>query len=239
MNAALDRLAGWLRLTLLAARLLAGRQFWIWSLPPMLWVGFQFATLHVPGWRQETNFDPVHAQGLLIGTPLVILAIGLGVRIMAGEIDQRTLEIAYTVPGGTHRVWLAKLIAAMLLLSAALVGLAVTTLVFCTAFPASALYGAMQAAVFYLVLSMGLSALTKSEATGALLTTGILIFNWFIQLADLRISPFWNPLKLDNHDPADVLAWTVQNRIGFALAIVAVTLLAFGRAERREKMLGG
>jgi len=238
MTGFVDRLVGWLQLTVLAARLLAGRRFWIWPLAPLLWIGFQVSTLYIPGWRTE-SFDPVDAQSVLMGTPLVILAIGLGVRVMAGEIDQRTLEIAYTVPGGTHRVWLAKLAAALVLLLEALLLLAIATFYFCTDFPAGALYGAMQGALFYLVLAMGLSALTKSEATGALLTTGVLLLNALFQGVNLRISPFWNPAKLEDFDTADVMAWTVQNRIGFVLAIVVIALLAFGRAERREKMLGG
>ena len=45
--------------------------------------------------------------------------------------------------------------------------------------------------------------------------------------------------NLEDYDRADVLAWTTQNRIGFLLAIVGLTILAFARAERREKMLGG
>jgi hypothetical protein len=232
-----DSLAGRARLLKLAARLLVGRRFWILPIVPVLWVAFQVFRLLVE-WRTE-DYLPADAQAILIGTPLVVLAIGLGVRIMAGEIDQRTLEIAYTVPGGTHRVWLAKLAAAVAMLVGAEVLLAATTFFFCTSFPPSALYGALQAAVFYLVLAMGLSALTKSEATGALLATGVLIFNSFIQGANLRVSPFWNPANLEDFDPADVLAWTTQNRIGFLLAIVAIMVLSFGRAERREKMLGG
>jgi len=227
-----------LRLLKLAARLLAGRLFWILPIVPVLWVGFQVFRLLVE-WRTE-DYGPADAQTILIGMPMVVLAIVLGVRVVAGEIDQRTLEIAYTVPGGTHRVWLAKLTAAVAILVGAEVLLAAATFFFCTGFPAGALYGALQATVFYLVLAMGLSTLTKSEATGALLATGTLIFNSFLQTADLRISPFWNPARLaDDYDAADILAWTTQNRIGFLLAIVAIVVLSFGRAERREKMLGG
>ncbi len=108
---------------------------------------------------------------------------------------------------------------------------------FCTDFPPLALYGARQAAVFYLVLSMSLSALCKSEAAGALLTSVVLGLNVFFQTT--RASPSFNPENLLDRDPADLLAWTVQNRIGFALAIVAIAALGFGRAEHREKMLGG
>lgn len=232
-----ESLAGRTRLLKLAARLLAGRRFWILPILPVLWVAFQVFRLLV-GWRPD-DYLPADAQAILIGTPLVVLAIGLGVRVMAGEIDQRTLEIAYTVPGGTHRVWLVKLAAAFSMLLGAEVLLAAATFFFCTSYPPGALYGALQAAVFYMVLAMGLAALTKSEATGALLATGVLIFNFFIQGGNLRVSPFWNPANLEEFDPADVLAWTTQNRIGFLLAIVAIVILSFGRAERREKMLGG
>jgi hypothetical protein len=238
MKGRFDRLVESLRLMKLAALLLAGRRFWLWPTLPLLWIAFQVTRLFVPGWRAEA-YMPADAQSVLIGTPLVVLAIGLGMRVMAGEIDQRTLEIAYTVPGGTHRVWLAKLAAAGAMLVAAEVLLAAATFFFCTSFPPGALYGALQAAVFYLVLAMGLSALTKSEATGAMLTTGLLILNSFVQGGNLRISPFWNPANLEDFDAADVLAWTVQNRIGFLLAIAAVMALSFARAERREKMLSG
>ena len=38
---------------------------------------------------------------------------------------------------------------------------------------------------------------------------------------------------------AQVLAWTVQNRIGFALVCASLIAMAFGRAGNREKLLGG
>ena len=50
------------------------------------------------------------------------------------------------------------------------VTIAVTVFLFRTEFPPDALYGALQAAVFDLGLSMGLSAMCKSEAAGVLLT---------------------------------------------------------------------
>jgi hypothetical protein len=52
-----------------------------------------------------------------------------------------------------------------------------------------------------------------------------------------RRSPLFNPLGAGNASPADVLAWTVQNRIGVALIVIAVTALACTRAERREQLL--
>jgi hypothetical protein len=225
------------RLLLLALRQVAGRRFWILPALPLLWLAFQIIRVPV-GWR-STSYGEADVQGLLIGTPLAVLGAALGVRIIAGEIDQRTLEIAYTVPGGAHRVWVAKLAAATGLLIVTEALLAAATYVFATSLTAGALYGALQGAVFYMVLAMSAGTLFKSEATGALVTLALGVGNVLIQANEWRISPFWNPAALDGFDPADVLAWTAQNRIGYALAVGALALLSFGRAERRESMLGG
>jgi ABC-type transport system involved in multi-copper enzyme maturation permease subunit len=232
----LARLGDRVRLLALAVRIVAGRRYWIAPLLPLVWIAFQIFRLLVR-WRPEA-YTPADAQNVLIGFPLVVLAVGLGVRIIAGEIDRRTLEIAYTVPGGAHQVWLGKLGGALLLVVAAELLLGVTVWVFCTEFPPlSTLYGALQAAVFFLVLAMALSALFKSEAAGALVTALGLVGAWLVQSGNVRISPFWNPLNLSDSDPSNVLAWTAQNRIGFVLATLALVLLAFGRAENREKLL--
>lgn len=232
-----DRAKDRLLLIRLAARIIGGRFYWILPALPLIWPAYQIVAL-LAGWQPE-DFNSADVQGTLIGFPLTVLAIALGVRVIAGEIDRRTLEIAYTVPGGAHQVWLAKLAAALALLVVAELLLAVVAYVFFTGFPWGALYGALQAAVFYLVVSMALSALFKSEAVGALTSIGLLALNGPIQGGNLRISPFWNPERLVDQDPADVLAWATQNRIGFLLAIAAVVALAFARAERREKLLGG
>ena len=226
------------RLLVLSLRMVAGRRYWIAPLLPLTWVVFQIFRLLV-GWRPE-NFTPADAQNVLIGFPLVILAVGLGVRIIASEIDRRTLEIAYTVPGGTARVWSAKLAAAVSLLLAAEVLLAASVYLFCTEFELVAtLYGALQGALFYMVLGMAFSVLFKSEAARALVTVAALVVAFPFQAGNTRLSPFWNPLNLTDADPVNLLAWTVQNRIGFALVCAALIALAFGRAENREKLLGG
>jgi ABC-type transport system involved in multi-copper enzyme maturation permease subunit len=193
------------------------------------------------GWRQEA-FGEVDAQNLLIAFPLTLIAIGLGVRVIAGEIDRRTLEIAYTVPGGAPRVWLFKLLACAALLLATAALLALVTYLFFTAFPLGALYGAMQAALVYLLLAMGLSTLFRSEATGALVAAVVLVLNGLFTgfgQAQIRFSPFFNPVALPRASAEDLLAWTVQNRIGMVLLAAAIVALAFARAERRETMLAG
>lgn len=232
----IDRLAAWSRLVHLSARLVAGRRYWIAALPPLLWPAFLAILLLAGTFEQPPT--AASAQNLLIGLPLTVLAIGLGVRIIAGEMDRRTLEIAYTVPGGCHRVWLAKLAAVLLILLVAEALLALVAFTFFVSYPFTALYGALQAAVVYLVIAMALAALWRSEVTGTMATVALLILNSLVTGDNqARISPFWNPLALDNANPADLLAWTIQNRIGFLLVIAAIVVLAFTRAEHRERLL--
>jgi len=239
-----DKLIAWLgdclSLTRLALRLQMGRRFWLGPLLTLAWPLFHGIRLLVGQGVQ--GFTEADAQNTLIGLPLVVLAIGLGVRIIAGEIEQRTLEVTYTVPGGAQRVWIAKLIAALVPLLLAEGLLAVITAIFFTSYPLSALYGALQGAVFYLVLAMALGALFRSEIA-AMLAGGVILFlNGLFTNAfgdnQNRISPLFNPLGVDNADVTEVLAWTVQNRIGVALTIIALAVLAFVRAERRERLLG-
>lgn len=234
-----SRLGDWVHFVGLSARLVGGRRFWIAPLLTLLWPAFQALRL-VMGW-QESLFEPSSVQTVLVGFPMIILAIGLGVRIIADEMDRRTLEIAYTVPGGAHRVWLGKLAAAVVLLVAAEILLAAVTSAFFAPVTFGALYGALQGAVFYLVLSMGLAALTRSEITGALAVAVVLSLNGLFTGFggnQLRVSPTFNPLSLRTTAPEIVIAYALQNRIGIALAIAALTALAFARAERREKLLG-
>jgi hypothetical protein len=228
-----------LRLLEISARLVGGRRYWIAPMLTLAWPAFQALRLLV-GW-QQSQFEPVHVQTALVGFPLIILAIGLGVRVIADEMDRRTLEIAYTVPGGAHRVWMAKLTAATALIVAAAVLQATVCFAFFVSVPFGSLLGAVLEAVFYLVLAMGAATLTKSEITGALGAVGVLCLNGLITgfgQDTTRWAPTFNPLVLVDMDRARLLAWTVQNRIGLALAIAALSALAFARAERREKLLG-
>jgi ABC-type transport system involved in multi-copper enzyme maturation permease subunit len=227
----------WL-LTRLALRLQLGRRFWIAPLLVLGWPAFQSIRLVFAEGAQ--GFNAADAQNVLIGFPLVVLAIGLGVRIIAGEIEQRTLEVTYTVPGGARRVWIAKLVAMLVPLAMAETLLAAVTVIFFTSFPWTALYGALQGAVCYMALAMALGALFRSEIAAALAVAVILGLNAMFEggLGVSRISPLFNPLAVRGDvDATEILAWTVQNRIGYTLAIIALVALACARAERREKLL--
>jgi ABC-type transport system involved in multi-copper enzyme maturation permease subunit len=218
-----------------AARIVVGRWFWLAPLVPLVWIAFEYILVILGG--RDTAFEAVDAQNVLIAFPLTVLATGLGVRVIAGEIDRRTLEIAYTVPGGAHRVWLAKLGAGFLILLVAEALLAIATFVFLTSFPWPTLYGALQPAVFFMVLAMGLGALFKSEAAAAMVCAGVLTLA--LMTSGLRISPFFNIELITDLTAAERLARLVQNRIGYVILTLAVMLLTFGRAEQRERLLSG
>jgi hypothetical protein len=226
---------GLLRCALLVV---GGRRYWLLPLLPLAWLLFQAAVVLL---GESDGIGPSSAQGTLVGFPLTLLAAFLGTRIIAGEIDGRSLEIAYTVPGGCERVWRAKLLASTLILVVSEALLAAATFAFFTPFPPGALYGAMQAALFYLVLAMGLSTLFRSEAAGAMGVAALLAFNGLITgfgENQVRASPFWNPTVLTDADPVELLSWNLQNRIGIILAMAAIVALTFMRANRRERMLG-
>ncbi len=227
-----------LTLLRLAMLTLAGRYFWVLPLLPLLWLVVVATVL----WLDSELVTPEEAQGVLLAVPMTALAIFMGMRIIGGEIDDRSLEIAYTVPGGCERLWYAKLFAAVAVLLISEVLLAVCVYVFFTNYPLAALYGALQASCFYLILSLAFATLFRSEAAGAMATVLVLGFNGLItDFGDnqIRISPFWNPHAIVDADPTELFAWTLQNHIGMLLAMVAILSLAFMRANRREQMLSG
>lgn len=228
----LDNIKKYLRLMFLSTEIVAGRKFWIVILLPLLWLVFQ-AVFILLGWR-ESKLDEVNAQAL-IGLPLAVIAMGFGIRIIAGEIDGRTLEIAFTVPGGCHRVWLAKIVSSVCLLLISEIILAIAVLIFfIPSIPFVALYGALQGAIFYLVVGMAFSAFFRSEITGAMATIALFTINL---LYNGWISPFYNPI-IEEMEKTQQFGRVLRNRILFIILIGALTLLTFSRVERREKMLG-
>ena len=236
MKATLRALPARLALCRLAALTVAGHRFWLLPLVTLLWPAALAAGTVIGA---SGDFEPDAVQGIM-AVPMTALAVFLGVRVIAGEIDGRSLEIAYTVPGGCQRMWWAKIAGGVLLLVVAEALLAVTVQVFFVDVPLGALYGALQAAIFYLVLAMALATLFRSEVAGGMVTVAVLVLNGLITgfgENQTRASPFFNPLAARSSDAAELLGWTVQNRIGIALVTCGIAALAFMRADRRERML--
>ncbi len=223
------------RLLRLVLVMMAGRRYWLLPLLPLVWLVFLQLELF-----SFFNVSPEAVQGLVLGVPMSLLGIFLGIRVIAGEIDDRSLELAYTVPGGSERLWRIKLIAAVTMLLVMEATLALVTVTLITGFPLGALYGAFQAACFYLVLSLSLATLFRSQIGGGVFTVILLGINGALTgfgNVQLRGSPFFNPYVIVGADSTDLLAWTVQNRIGMLLLMAGILSLAFMRANRRERML--
>jgi hypothetical protein len=234
VNGLRARIADAAAMTLLAVRLQLGQFFWLapclvlaW---PLLHAGLAMARLN------PIDFNAANAQNWLIGLPLNVLAIGIGIGVIADEIEQRTLEVTYTVPGGTRSIWIFKLVAAALVLLCAELLLALATLVFFAGFPLAVLYRAFQGAAFFLVLATGAGALLGNKLSAALVCGGVLALMLALGF-DNRWSPLFNPLA-ERYAASNLVAvWSLQNHIGVALVMIGIVSLSFSRAERRELLL--
>lgn len=230
---------------------LAGYRFWFLPFLALLWIIFQYFLWIYNG---EKIISLVTIQHTFIGIPLIAIAILFGVRIIAGEIDDRSLEIAFTIPGGSERLWLAKLFSAFLILLFTSVSLSLLVCAIFKPFPLGMIYGVLQDACFYMILAMAMGAFFRNTSTGVIGILPILGLNMFLTdfgENQIRFLPFFNPhVLLDSTSssttidggftsPKELLAWTVQNRIFMALLITFTLLLAFMRANKRETMLDG
>ena len=227
---------GWLSLLRHAAVANAGHFFWLIPIiVPLLWLGVHELLMF---FNIMNNVGVTDIQNRLLGFPLVVVAIVLGLRIVAGEINARTIEIVYTVPGGASRVWTSKLLAAAAILLVSEVVIAVYLWVRITPFPIEVMYGAFQSAVFFLVVAMGFSALFRSEVSGAIVSCALLFICWVMPGSAITVfSPFFNPYSESLPVATNILVATLRNRIGFAIVIAILLWLAFLRGERREKLL--
>ena len=227
----------YLRLLWLARLSLAGRWSFALAFAPIVWPLLLAVLLLMS--PEDAGYEPQSVATVLLGPAVAALGIGFGVRIVGAEIEQRTIELAYTVPGGAKKVWTAKLIAAgaTLVLSTLLTGGFVAALL--TEFPPNVLLDALLASLTYMCLALWLSVITRSEVTGALLSVPLLVLG--ILLGETRFSPFFNTLELvesGQYATREIVAWSTQNRVGQALACLALVLMAYGGADRREKLLG-
>jgi hypothetical protein len=235
-----QRLQDYIELLHLSLRVQLGRRFYFVPMLCLLWPIF----VAVRWWLGDNvqSFDVGDAQNYLVGFPITVLSIALGIQIISSEIEQRTLEVCYTVPGGAIRIWFSKLVACIALILVTELVLALIAAVFFTTFPVSALYGAFQGALFYLILAMSFGGLFGNKLTSALVAGGILFLNGFLtNFGDnpTRYSPLFNPLSLKETNAAamQITAWTIQNRVGVILVMLAILVLTVSRADRRELML--
>ena len=150
MRELMTKLFNWSALLKISMQLQLGARYWLLPVVVLVWPLLQYG-LNIIG--IGADFNQQSAQNILIGLPLYCVAIGLGIRIIAHEYEQRTLEVCYGIPKGAQRVWVSKLMAVAILIFAALIPLATITALFFTYYPLAALLAVYQGAIFYLVLS--------------------------------------------------------------------------------------
>lgn len=234
------RLADLVELLHLSLKLQLGKFYWAWPLLPLLWPALVFVADFI-GFANLDTPTPRFAQNFYIGAPVYFLAVAIGMQIISSEIESRTLEVCYTVPGGAQRIWLAKLGSAILLLGAAILVLALFCRVVYTSFPPAALYRVLQGALFFLCLSMGAGALFRNKMTAGLASIVVMFFTGaFTGFGEVhpRYTPFFNPLGLaQSMSSEELFYYLLQNHIGFALMSATLVILTFSRVERRELML--
>jgi ABC-type transport system involved in multi-copper enzyme maturation permease subunit len=234
------RLADMLELLHLSLKLQLGKRFWAYALMPLVWPIF-LSVFEAIGLGDLDTPTPGMAQNLFIGVPVYFLAIAIGMQIISSEIEARTLEVCYTVPGGAKRIWLSKLAAALVILVAAILLNALFCRIVFTSFPPAALYRVLQGALFFLTLSMGAGAMFRNKMTAGLASVVAMFFTGaFTGFGEIhpRYTPLFNPLGLaQTMSSEDLLYYLLQNHLGFAMIIVTFVVLTFSRVERRELML--
>lgn len=221
-----------------AAIAVAGHKFWLIPIiVPIVWL--------LPQTGMEVlNWVTIRDEGIAfrLSIPLAVVGLFLGLRIIASEINARTLEIVYTVPGGAEKVWWVKILASLMILLLTEAIMAVYTWFLITPYNLESLYGALQVGVFYMSVAMGFSALFRSEVSGAIVAVVALGFNIvFTEFGREQywLSPIYNPHAIDNEGLRAIIAETLRNRIFIGLVTLMIFSLAFLRGNRREKLLSG
>ena len=221
-----------------AAIAIAGHKFWLIPIiVPIVWLAPQSG-------MEILDWVTIRDEGIQfrLAVPLGFVGLFLGLRIIASEINARTLEIVYTVPGGAEKVWWVKILASLmiLLLTEAVMGVYAWFLI--TPYNLESLYGALQVGMFYMAVAMGFSTLFRSEVAGAIVAVVALGLNIvFTEFGREQRwwSPIYNPHAIDNEVLKTIIVETLRNRIGMALIILMIFSLAFLRGNRREKLLSG
>ena len=233
MNKIITQLKFNLFLYILCNRLQMGHRFWMLPFAVFIWPLLQ-ASMMFMGWKQG-GFELVDVQNRLMGYPLYLMAIGIGVGLIANEVEKRTLEVSFTLPGGAARIWINKLIAASFLIIVAEFILAFCTWIFFTGITSGIIIRVFQGAIFYLVLAMTAGAFFKNSLIAGIVTCFVLFINSYF--TNRSWSPVFNPLTINNLSTGDLMQLIIRNHFIIVLAIFVMALLTFLRIEQREALL--
>lgn len=212
-----------------------GHYYWLTPLVVMIWpTGLALLALFD---ITPVSVNHSSVQNWLIGFPLNLLAIGIGIGIIADEIEKQTLEVTYTIPGGTRRIWLYSILACLLILVAATILLSLSCYLFISGLPSGGeFFRGFQGAVFFLIWAMALGCFFRSKLVASLLSlltyAGLIFVNF-----DTRWSPLFNPASVASNAGEEVHIWMIQNHVGVTVLLGLLLVLSFARVDRVELML--
>jgi len=222
-----------------------GRRFWLVACLPLMWLVLQQLLLWA-GWHESFTADMV--QNSLIGFPLYCFAIACGVRVVAADIEQRTLEVALSASGGAWQIWTVKTLAATLLMGCSLLIMSLacwllfttflSTSFLSTAFPWGALIGVGKALLFFLILSVYVGSRIKSELPALVIMLGVLAFG--LAQSDQFWSPLFNPLNtsmIEQYSTYQIATWTQRNHVLCATLLALIVWLLHSRSEHSEQLI--
>lgn len=229
-----------LRLGLINLKLVFGRAWWLYLFGLLVWVGLLVLWV-VMGWVEE-DWMAEDVQNGVITTPLLLLAIYLGMSSIASEIDDRTIEGVFTVSGSRYRPWIVRIATVVVFLAACDLLLAGCAWLFLVEFPfLGVALNALPAVLLYFALALMFSLLFKGAIPSGLTVVPILFFNSTFLLGathGTRYNVFFN--YLDRPVGLDEIQWwimAVENRIGVLLIVGLVLFYTVRLTDKRERLL--
>lgn len=217
-----------------------GRRIWLVACLPFMWLVLQQLLLWA-GWHENFTADMV--QNSLIGFPLYCFAIACGVRVVAADIEHRTLEVALSASGGAWQIWTVKTLAAALLLGCSLLIMSLACWLLLsnfssTEFPWIALIGVSKALLFFLIMSVYVGSRIKSELPALAIMLGVLALG--LAQSDQFWSPLFNPLNtnmLEQYSTYQIATWTQRNHVLCATLLALIVWLLHSRSEHSEQLI--
>jgi ABC-type transport system involved in multi-copper enzyme maturation permease subunit len=221
------------------AQIIFSRKF-VWFIAGILTF---FVIVYIGNYNEGLD-DRITQDGilpLLLEFPLVVLAVFFNMQLIAGEKDNRTLEILFTTAGSRYKVWVLRMGTVNLMLL--LIALLLSTLSFFAIADidllATAVHGWVPA-FFIGALTFYFSVLFRSGFGAGMVSAIllILIFMFHDALDDTKYILFFNPFDVPRRvDPETWSLWMWQNRIFLILAGLSLQFFALRGMENRERLL--
>ncbi|MFQ5753998.1 MAG: hypothetical protein ACE5HI_18580 [bacterium] len=223
----------------LQAQIIFSKKF-IWYLAGIL---IYFVVVYIINYRQSM-IDRMTQEDILpwlLQFPLSILAVYLNMQLIAGEKENRTLEVMFTTAGSRYKVWLLRVTTLNLLLL--LIAFGLSGVAFFTiadiAVIGTALHGFIPT-FFVGSMTLYFSVRFRSGFAAGMISAGLLILILMFSEAfnETRYFLYFNPYDVPRRlDPETWRLWMWQNRIALIFLGIFLHFFALRGLEAREDLL--